>query len=65
MDEKEKYLFSHMLKELDTNPNLVQNKLDIRKKIALHVKEMFYDDEKTNIVNLKENDIDKDGYSAA
>ena len=54
-----------MLKELDTNPNLVQNKLDIRKKIALHVKEMFYDDEKTNIVNLKENDIDKDGYSAA
>jgi hypothetical protein len=37
MDEKEKYLFSHSLKNIDQNPALAINKIEIRKIISRYI----------------------------
>ena len=42
MDEKEKYLFSHMMQHLDENPVLAKDKLVIRKDIAKYVSDNFH-----------------------
>ncbi len=39
MDEKEKYLFSHILKNIDQNSHLAENKVEIRHSIAHFVHE--------------------------
>ncbi len=48
MDDKEKYLFSHMLKTLDQNPEQTSFKVTIRQSISKFVNENFNNHNKTN-----------------
>jgi hypothetical protein len=41
MDDKEKYLFSHVLKEIDHNPSLAANKIQIRHAISHYIYENY------------------------
>lgn len=41
LDDKEKYLFSHILKSIDQNPNLAENKIEIRQAISQYIFENY------------------------